>query len=310
MSVEQLALDIYHGKVPLFITGAGLSVASGISPYRGAKNAIWNTFVTDWATKGKFFQNPLIWWNEFWLRTHETPQFLQAEPNAGHDAIAWMVKKLNSKVITQNIDQLHPRSGVPTANLVEIHGRLTLYRCLNKRCKYSKHQSIRNINLDALAEHGTSLDQGNLKLRTPPSCPCCSSLILPQSLLFDEDYDSHKFYKAEIAEEWFEQYDLFIFVGTSFSVGITRQALEIAKSKGKTVYNFNLYQEAMDIDVEATHILGRAEKTLPKLAKKLNLLLARPRIWYYRPPVSEYMNHVRIQKSFVPSLNYETMEIV
>lgn len=45
----------------LFVTGAGLSVASGIAPYRGSKNAIWSKFVLDWGTKKKFKKNPARW---------------------------------------------------------------------------------------------------------------------------------------------------------------------------------------------------------------------------------------------------------
>ena len=97
-----------------------LSVASGISTYRSSsKHAIWNKFVTSWGTRKKFLDNPVEWsvrytsstafnstnsnhfsninilfdwtysrWNKFWLRTHETPEFLSAKPNAGHLAIS------------------------------------------------------------------------------------------------------------------------------------------------------------------------------------------------------------------------------
>jgi len=283
MSIEQLALDIFHGKKVLFITGAGLSVASGISPYRGAKNAIWNQYVTEWATKQRYLSNPLKWWNDFWLRTHETPEFLEADPNLGHKSIDWIVKTFGSKVITQNIDTLHIKSGMRESDLVEIHGRLQHYRCTNSRCCYSSKESIEGLDLDAIAQPGTSLWKNNLKLRVPPTCDLCGYGILPQSLLFDEDYDSHNFYNVETAEQWIEDHDILVFVGTSFSVGITHQALDTATKRGKTIYNFNLYEEDLGMDVNMHHILGKSEVTLPLLAKNLWLLYSRPRIWSPRP---------------------------
>jgi len=257
-----------------------LSVASGISPYRGAKNAIWEKYVTDWATRTKFTTNPLQWWNKFWLRTHETPEFLEAEPNRGHAAIKWIVDKTGAKVITQNIDNLHIKSGMKESDLVEIHGRLGLYRCTNSLCPYATLHSIHGIDTQDLAKLNTSLWDDNLELKKVPKCELCGHCILPQSLLFDEDYDSHSFYKMDIAEQWIHEHDILVFVGTSFSVGITQNALDVAKRKGKTVYNFNLFEEAVGTCVNMNHVLGKSEQTLPKLAKKLHLLHSRPRLWY------------------------------
>lgn len=45
--LEQLANDLMHGKKACFITGAGLSVASGVTPYRCGKHAIWSDFVLE-----------------------------------------------------------------------------------------------------------------------------------------------------------------------------------------------------------------------------------------------------------------------
>jgi len=287
--LDQLATLICYGYRPLFITGAGLSVASGIAPYRGAKNAIWNEYVYDWATKAKFELDPKQWWNEFWLRTHERNSFLSANPNAGHKAIAWITQHSNSKVITQNIDALHLKSGITAEKLIEIHGRLGLYRCLNPDCRYSHSESITEIQFDAV--EGTSFEKDNLRIKTAPRCPSCNDYVMPQSLLFDEDYESHAFYRSERAGVWFEsQSDLYVFVGTSFSVGITMHALKIAKKFGKMVFNFNLYEEDgmhQKIPQHLAHILGPAEKTLPLLVEKVSKLAGRPRLWFYHNHLEE-----------------------
>ena len=91
-----------------------LSVASGIAPYRGTKNAIWSQYVLDWGTKKKFKRNPQKWyfislsytlfifstrWNDYWLRTHETLLFIDALPNNGHVALANISKIANIKIM-------------------------------------------------------------------------------------------------------------------------------------------------------------------------------------------------------------------
>jgi len=294
---EELALEIFHGRKPVFITGAGLSVASGIRPYRGGKNAIWKQFVWEWGTKAKFFEDSKRWWNKFWLETHENISFLSALPNSGHDALRWIVEHtLHSKIITQNIDQLHLKSGVPNERLIEIHGRLGLYRCTNLECIYSFWESIQHLNLDSFAREGTSLVNGDLKLKKAPVCPGCYSPILPQSLLFDEDYDSHSFYRCNMADQWLKESDIFVFVGTSFSVGITQKALELAEQHGKKIYNFNLYKEdAVAQNPNIKHIEGAAEDSLPELMNNLQLLVSRRRIWMQNQYV---FNHPRLTNPY------------
>jgi len=277
--LQHLAHDIISGKRILFITGAGLSVASGISTYRSEKNAIWNRFVTSWGTRKKFQEDPLLWWNHFWLRTHEKPEFLTAKPNSGHVAISQITQRCNARIITQNIDRLHCYTLNVPERLIEVHGRLGLYKCINDKCKYSWLESVPEFDLNDLAVEGTSLEAGNLELREAPSCPGCRRAVLPQSLLFDEKYESHSFYQWDLAQQWFEDCDVFIFIGTSFSVGVTYEALSVAEKEKKTVYNFNLTEDTFE--TEAYNILGRSEETLPMLYNAMLMLAGKPRMFFY-----------------------------
>lgn len=94
------------------------------------QDAIWNNYLTDWGTRGKFLEDPLAWWNTFWLRTHEKPEFLHAKPNVGHHAIGHITQRCNTRIITQNIDGLHLLTLNNPNRLIEIHGRLGLYKCI------------------------------------------------------------------------------------------------------------------------------------------------------------------------------------
>lgn len=128
-------------KIVLFITGAGLSVASGIRPFRSSSttnkrdSAIWSQVIWKTATRQAFRKDPLKWYNTFWLpyfASHDTNNNTLYQPNAGHDAIATLQQLFpnNIYVITQNVDGLQQQVPNQPANLVECHGRVGLYKCI------------------------------------------------------------------------------------------------------------------------------------------------------------------------------------
>ena len=139
----------------MFITGAGVSVASGVRPFRGS-SGVWTQVIWSTATREAFRKDPLKWYNAFWV-----PMFLQTslpppdhnrqrtqyeeesnadyefpvtallrpdpQPNAGHLALVELMNDYpNIQMITQNVDGLHP----PSSRLIEAHGRVGLYKCL------------------------------------------------------------------------------------------------------------------------------------------------------------------------------------
>ena len=85
-----------------------------------------------WGTKRKFLEDPATWWTDFWLKSHDTAEFLNARPSASHVAISQIVRAYpNVRVATQNVDRLHLKSGIDPSHLVEVHGAIGLYRCVN-----------------------------------------------------------------------------------------------------------------------------------------------------------------------------------
>ena len=147
-ALEQLATTIVQGKSVVFVTGAGLSVASGIPPFRSGQSwkykpqqqekGVWDQVLWTTATRQAFRQDPVAWYNDFWwpcLGRHAG----KARPNVGHDALQDILQQFsNCRQITQNIDGLQlpvtnkKSSGqrAPPQQLIEIHGRLGLYKCL------------------------------------------------------------------------------------------------------------------------------------------------------------------------------------
>jgi len=139
MALAELANYIVEGKKVVIISGAGLSVASGVRPFRttmkvkhgkigGALPGIWNDVIWTTATRKCFSQDPLTWYNEFWIPHFHTtkPDGTPHTPNAGHDALQQLMNRYpNVCQITQNIDALQSHE-----RLVEAHGQLGLYKCL------------------------------------------------------------------------------------------------------------------------------------------------------------------------------------
>merc|ERR1719420_1243677 len=95
----------------VFVTGAGLSTASGIPTFRHSPDAVWSGNVWTSATRDAFRKNPLEWWNSFWLESFPL-HFEGYSPNDGHEAIADIcnMARADVKVITQNVDGLHQRT--------------------------------------------------------------------------------------------------------------------------------------------------------------------------------------------------------
>ena len=115
------------------------------------------------------------------------------------------------------------------------------------------------------------------ELPTCPCCPACGSTLMPQALLFDEDYTSHAFYDFEVFSKWFKEATIFIFVGTSFAVTVTDMALKEAKKREDVdIFNFNLEEGRLDSKkgMNIENVIGKSEVTLPLLVNALRDVLA------------------------------------
>jgi NAD-dependent SIR2 family protein deacetylase len=262
-AIAALAADIRDATRVVWLTGAGLSVASGIPPYRRSSEAVWSRFILEWGTTKRFKADPLAWYRDFWLEAHDIDP-TRALPNPGHHALTRIVTARPSDLlVTQNVDGLHGRSGLPAARLVEIHGRHGLYRCTDGGCVRFT-DPIEGIDVDAI------------RAGVVPRCPVCDAVVRPLVLLFDERYDSHPFFRAHDAFSAFGQADVIVFVGTSFSVGVTEMALESGQRRRARLININVepFSHAESwrwLTLKMRDVLGPAEETLPLLADALGV---------------------------------------
>jgi len=118
--IESLANGLYKARYPVFFTGAGISTESGLPDFRGPNGV--------WTRRDKGLPPPVS-------KPWET-----VEPNSGHLALVELQKLNRLKfLISQNVDNLHLKSGIPPDLLAELHGNITKLRC--KQCGKTFDQS-------------------------------------------------------------------------------------------------------------------------------------------------------------------------
>jgi len=236
-------LDIAPDARVTFLTGAGVSVASGIRPYRGP-GGLWNEVdVESWATAAAMERDARAC---FHAHRKFAQTVAEAKPNRAHLAIAAFAREHSRGrvvVITQNVDGLHRRAG--SENVVEIHGSLFRLRCPEPACD----TRVVLDNLDAIPEE-------------PPVCPGCDRSLRFDIVLFDEYLDSRD---ERSAKEALRNCDVFIAAGTSGVVFPAASYVREADYAGARTFFVNVEAPSPPNPYFDEVVLGRAEDVLPEL---------------------------------------------
>jgi NAD-dependent deacetylase len=194
-------------------TGAGISVESGIPPFRG-DGGLWSRYDPALLQLEHFLSSPDSSWKV--IREIFYDFFGTAVPNAAHRGLAQLERLgLLQGVITQNIDNLHQEAGSRTVH--EFHGSAGRMICLACRVKRPSG--------------GVDLQ------RLPPTCPDCGGLLKPDFIFFGEGIpekvSAAAFHETELA-------DLFILVGTTGEVMPACLIPRLAKQNGATIIEINV----------------------------------------------------------------------
>ncbi len=205
----------------VFVTGAGISVESGIMPFRGA-GGIWQENPMEMATFRKFITEPGAFLSWYYRRFVSCRSAL---PNFTHQILA----ARGLRVITQNVDGLHRKADHPEENLVEIHGHIELKRRVNA----TSGAELIDADWDTVDE--SRLVGSLLELFRIPGSGEVDRMhsLRPHILLFDEYYSD--LYQFEKAMNWVREADTIVFMGTSNAVGITEGILSMAVGQRKQV---------------------------------------------------------------------------
>ena len=166
----------------LVLTGAGVSAESGIPTFRG-KGGYWRNFdPAKLATPEAFARDPELVWQ--WYRERRE-RIRAAQPNAAHQAIAKLARHADDfLLVTQNVDDLHARAGLPNEKMVQIHGDIFVTRC--SRCNFSRldYEHPPSRSSGAAGEQGQRQEQEQENVL--PRCPKCDALMRPGVVWFGE----------------------------------------------------------------------------------------------------------------------------
>lgn len=235
-------IDLDRYRHVVFLTGAGVSVASGLRPYRGP-NGLWkDETLVRLSHIETFAAEPLEVWRHWWAMRGLA---LAASPNAAHVALARLEAARPAgttfTLVTQNVDGLHARAG--SANALEYHGSGLRTRCSNHRCS-----------LEPFVDARTSGD-------SVPACPLCGAPLRPDIVFFGEAIPVRESHGAKRA---LDECDLFVAVGTSATVYPAATFARSAKYAGARTLCLNLeHVDSAEGDFDE-EILGPAEETLPR----------------------------------------------
>ncbi len=223
--IEALAALLAASRRAVVFTGAGISTESGIPDFR-SPGGIWTRLAP--IGFGDFVASAALR-REAWRRRFAMEEaFAQARPNAGHQAVADLVAHGKvSHVITQNIDNLHQESGVPEAQIVELHGNTRYARCLD--CGLC-------LELAPIRDHFEA--HGEV-----PDCPACGGLVKTATVSFGQAMPEREMARARDATL---ACDLFLVLGSSLVVYPAAGFPLLAKSHGARLAIVN--REATDQD--------------------------------------------------------------
>ncbi|MGQ0672044.1 MAG: NAD-dependent deacylase [Hyphomicrobium sp.] len=224
----------------VILTGAGISVESGVATFRD-KGGIWSKYrIEDVATPEAFRRNPLRV-HEFYNERRRAHASVQ--PNAAHQALVRLEREHRGRItlVTQNIDGLHEAAG--SQNLIHMHGELLKALCA-----------------DCGATHACWHD-----LSVDLACPACHRTggLRPDVVWFGEMP-----YHMERIAEALAAADLFISIGTSGNVYPAAGFVDEARAAGAHTVELNLEPSAgTSYFAEAIH--GPATRVVPAYVQRI-----------------------------------------
>ncbi len=221
-------------KKVVVLTGAGVSRESGIKTFRDSDGMWENYRIEEVCTAEAILRNRDLVIDFYNMRRKE---LLDVEPNAGHFALADMEKYFDVEIITQNVDNLHERSG--SSKVTHLHGELTKLRS-SKNTDYIVELEGWEQDKDAKAPDG--------------------SLLRPFIVFFNEPVPM-----IEIAANIVAEADIVIVTGTSLLVYPAASLLQYAR-KDAPIYLVDPNPPAVDGAGSRLNIIKENSGTgLPKL---------------------------------------------
>jgi NAD-dependent deacetylase len=245
--MEQAAEWLAQSSKTIALTGAGVSVESGIPDFRSAQG-LWARYDPgEYATIQAFELRP----ERVWKMLKEMDALVdQARPNAAHIALGELERMgYLEAIITQNIDNLHQAGGA--RNVIEYHGNSSSLSCLSCRRQYSSAEK---------------------RKESVPRC-ACGRILKPDVVFFGETIPLEALNRSfELASSA----GALLVIGTSAEVSPANTIPSIAKRNGARVIEVNLEPTHLTGSVADIFLQGRAGTIVPRLVETVKRLGREP----------------------------------
>jgi len=241
-NISKAAIVLKESGFTTAYTGAGISVESGIPPFRG-EGGLWTKYDPALLDIDHFMGDPAKAWET--IKEIFYDFFGKAKPNKAHLILAEMEKKgLIGRTITQNIDNLHQEAG--SIHVYEFHGNSKTLVCLGCHRTYKAGE----ISLDHL----------------PPTCRQCGGLLKPDFVFFGEVIPQ---LPLTAAYEAASISDVFLIIGTTGEVMPANQIPFLAKNNGAKIIEVNPQESNYTQRITDIFLKGKAGEVMEQLATEL-----------------------------------------
>jgi len=236
--VEQAAGVIIESRMTVALTGAGISVESGIPDFRSA-GGLWSKYdPAEYATISAFRANPKKVWKMLWEMGEVVGQ---ARPNKAHLAMGELESiGLLHCIITQNVDNLHQAGG--SRNVIEYHGNSSTLSCLwcGKRYRVEEKRD-----------------------ENPPRCEC-QNVLKPDVIFFGEAIPEDAMRRSF---EFASSAQALLVVGTSAVVSPVNTIPSIAKRNGAKIIEINKERTHLTDSLTDIFFQGSAGEIMPQIVE-------------------------------------------
>jgi NAD-dependent deacetylase len=244
--IKKAAEDLSGAKMVTALTGAGISVESGIPPFRG-KGGLWEKYdPMEVAHIDAFIQNPTKVWNLLFKDMKEVLD--KAIPSDSHKGLAKLEEfGILKTIITQNVDGLHQMAG--NSDVIEFHGNMAWQRCM----ECDTHYKTSRVDITEI----------------PPRCDC-GGILRPNAVLFGEMIPQEALWRSrQVATDC----DVMLVIGTSAVVQPAAMLPVVAKESGAKIIEINPESTLLTGEISDYLIKGPAGDVMNGILEELQKII-------------------------------------
>jgi NAD-dependent deacetylase len=232
LKLEEFAAKIRASNEIVVFTGAGVSTESGIPDFR-SPGGVWTRYRP--VTFPEYMSSEAARIEAWKRRLDGWEQYKNAKPNVGHYFVQSLsVKEKLIGLITQNVDGLHSVAGLPDEKIVELHGSNRKVLCLECSKEFDPDEVIKKLVGDFES----------------PKCNACGGILKSATVSFGQAMPEQA---MRTAQEWTEQAEIFIVMGSSLQVQPAASFPVVAKRNGALLAIINREEGPLDEIADFVH---------------------------------------------------------